>query len=424
MSGRTASMSAPACEPTSGPAAAPPPAALPRGAVACLALSALGSGMSMRINDALLPLLALEFGVSLGQASQVIGVFAIAYGVSQLLFGPLGDRFGKYRVVAWAAAACAATALACALAADFTALRVARIAAGATAAAVIPLSMAWIGDVVPYAQRQPVLARFLIGQILGLSGGVWLGGLAADLGWWRLPYLFVAALFAVASAALFVLHGRLPSAARAGAAAHGGAGGWRRMASDFGQVLARPWARVVLLLAFFEGMCLYGPFAFVALHVHREFALSLSSAGALVMLFGLGGLLFALASRRMVARLGEAGLARWGGALMVLSLLTIACAPAWGWVVLACLLLGLGYYMLHNTLQVNATQMTPERRGAAVAGFAASFFLGQSIGVWSGGLSVSTIGTGRFMALGALGVLAVSWTFAVLLRRRGGYLAR
>ena len=400
--------------------AASPSDALPRGAVACLALSAFGSGMSMRINDALLPLLALEFGVSLGQASQVISVFAIAYGVAQLLFGPLGDRFGKYRVVAWAAAACAGTALACALAPGFGALRVARAAAAATAAAVIPLSMAWIGDVVPYAQRQPVLARFLIGQILGLSGGVWLGGVAADLGSWRLPYLLVAALFAAASAALFVLYGRLPPRARTtpGDAPRSDAPAWRRMASDFAQVWSRPWARVVLTLAFFEGMCLYGPFAFVALHVHQSFALSLSSAGALVMLFGLGGLVFALASARLVMRLGESGLARWGGALMALSLLGIGYAPAWGWVVAGCLLLGLGYYMLHNTLQVNATQMAPERRGAAVSGFAASFFLGQAIGVWLGGLSVGSIGIPRFLALGAIGVLAVAWTFAALLRRR------
>jgi hypothetical protein len=36
----------------------------------------------------------------------------------------------------------------------------------------------WIGDVVPYEHRQAVLARFLIGQIIGLTAGVWLGGFA------------------------------------------------------------------------------------------------------------------------------------------------------------------------------------------------------------------------------------------------------
>jgi len=398
----------------------PPPAtpaeALPRGAIACLALTAFGSGMSLRVNDALLPQLAREFGVSLGQASQVISLFAIAYGVSQLFFGPLGDRFGKYRVIAWATAACAATALACAFAPDFLALRLARALAGATAAAIIPLAMAWIGDVVPYGQRQPVLARFLIGQIVGLSSGVWLGGFAADHLSWRAPYLLIALLFAGASAALFMLYRRLPLAARATQRASGPA--WRRVLSEFAGVLERPWARALLALVFFEGLFLYGPFAFVASHLHETFALSLSSAGALVMLFGLGGLLFALASRHLVSRLGEGGLARWGGALMCASLLIIGYAPAWGWVVVGCFVLGLGFYMMHNTLQVNATQMAPDRRGAAVSAFAACFFLGQSAGVSLGGLSVGTIGASRFLALGALGLLVVSSIFVVLLGRR------
>ena len=372
--------------------------------------------MSLRVNDALLPQLAREFGVSLGQASQVIGLFAIAYGVSQLFFGPLGDRFGKYRVIAWATSACAMASLASALAPDFLVLRATRVLAGATAAAIIPLAMAWIGDVVPYAQRQPVLARFLIGQIVGLSVGVWLGGFAADHLSWQAPYLLLAMLFAGAGAALFAVHRRLPPAFRAGVIAPGPA--WRRALAEFGQVLSVPWARVVLLVVFLGGACLSGPFAFIASHVHLRFGLSLASAGSMLMLYGLGGLSFALGSRRLVTRLGEAGLTRWGGALMCAALLVIGYAPAWGWMLAGCFVLGLGFYMMHNTLQVNATQMAPDRRGAAVSAFAACYFLGQSVGVSLAGLSVGIIGASRLLALGAIGLLAVSSLFVVLLRRR------
>jgi predicted MFS family arabinose efflux permease len=389
--------------------------ALPRGAVVCLSLSAFGSGMSLRVNDAMLPQLAREFGVTVGQASQVISLFAIAYGVSQLFFGPLGDRFGKYRVVAWATAACSVAALVCALAPGFAALRAARVFGGATAAAIIPLAMAWIGDVVSYEQRQPVLARFLIGQIVGLSTGVWLGGLAADHLSWQAPYFLISALFAGASAALFVLERRLPAKARA-------ARGAQRTAAvpvwaEFAGVLALPWARRLLALVFFEGMCLYGPFAFIATHVHRGFGLSLAAAGSLVMLFGLGGLTFALLSGRLVARLGEVGLARGGGSLLCASLLTIGYAPAWGWAMAGCFTLGLGFYMLHNTLQVNATQMAPERRGAAVSAFAACFFLGQSTGVSLGAVAVGAAGTSLFIAMGGVGLWVVALVFAAALRR-------
>jgi predicted MFS family arabinose efflux permease len=385
------------------------PEAIPRGTIVCLALAAFASAMSLRVNDALLPKLATEFDVSLGTAAQVISVFATAYGLAQLFFGPVGDRFGKYRVIAWATAACAATALVCAVAPDFVTLRIARALAGATAAAVIPLSMAWIGDVVPYEQRQPVLARFLIGQIVGLSAGVWLGGFAADHLSWRAPYFFIAALFVAVSVALFAFNRRLPQRARTMRHASGPV--LRRIANEFAGVLARPWARAILCLVFLEGMCLYGPFAFIAAHLHQAFGLSLSAAGAMVMLFGAGGFVFAILSRRLVEFLGEGGLIRWGGAFMCIALLAVGYAPMWGWALAGCILLGLGYYMLHNTLQVNATQMAPEQRGAAVSAFASCFYLGQSVGVSLGGLWVGVIGTESFLAFGAIGVLGVAIAF-------------
>lgn len=63
---------------------------LPSGALLALSISAFGSGISMRVSDPLLPGLANEFSMTLGHAALVITVFAIAYGFSQLIFGPLG----------------------------------------------------------------------------------------------------------------------------------------------------------------------------------------------------------------------------------------------------------------------------------------------------------------------------------------------
>lgn len=385
---------------------------IPRGAIACLAIAAFASGASLRVNDALLPKLAGEFGVPLGTAAQVISLFAVAYGFAQLFFGPIGDRFGKYRVIGWGTAACAATAAACAAAPGFDSLRLARALAGATAAAVIPLSMAWIGDVVPYEQRQPVLARFLIGQILGLTTGVWLGGFAADHLSWRVPYGVVALLFLATSVVVSMLDRRLPPHARRMKPASGPM--LLRLFGEFASVLARPWARVILALVFLEGMFLYGPFAFIASHLHHTLGLSLSAAGALVMLFGLGGFVFATLSGRLVRRLGETGLVRWGAATMSVALLVVAFAPRWQWALVACFLLGLGFYMLHNTLQVNATQMAPDRRGAAVSAFAACFFLGQSAGVSLGALCIGWVGTDGFLTLGAFGVVCVGFAFVSL----------
>ncbi len=377
-----------------------------------LSLAAFGSGISQRVTDPLLPRLSTEFGVSLGAASWVVTIFTLGYGANQLFFGPLGDRFGKYRVIAWACVASSIATLLCALAPGFELLLGARLVAGAMLAAVIPLSMAWIGDVVPYEHRQPVLARFLIGQILGVSAGQLLGGLAADYLGWRVPFFMLTVGFAAVSMLLFSMQRQLPPRALQ---VRGGEGhALQRMFREFREVLRQPWARVITLTVFLEGGLVFGAFAFIATHLHQTHHLSLSAAGTVVMLFGFGGFLFAFGSRQFVSRLGETGLALWGGIAMFVSMVSVALTPAWWIAVPACFITGLGFYMLHNTLQTNATQMAPERRGAAVSAFASCFFLGQSAGLAAAGASTAIVGTRGVILAGGIGVLLVALWFARL----------
>lgn len=399
----------------------PPTAAAnapPRLAIVWLSLAAGASAMAMRVNDALLPQLAQIFGVPLSTTAQVVSFYALAYGAAQVVWGPVGDRFGKYRVVFWTVVACALASLACALAGDFGQLRAARVLAGMLAAAIIPLSIAWIGDVVPYERRQPVLARFLIGQITGLATGVWLGGMAADHLGWRVPYFLLAGVYSVVSAQLFIGLRRLPpaSSGRAGSAV---ATSLTRTLGDFREVLGGRWAQTLLLIVFLEGVFLFGPLAFMAAHLHQRLGVSLTVAGSLVMVFGAGGLVYALAARRLLVRLGEAGLARTGAVFLCLGLAAIAFAPSRLFAVLGSLLAGLGFYMLHNTLQVNATQLAPRVRGAAVSMFAASFFLGQSVGVTLTGWLSARIGSGPMIGLGGGALLCIGMGFGeVVVRRR------
>jgi len=386
-------------------------AARERRLIITLSLAAFGSAMSMRVADAQLPALANTFGVGLAGAAQVITVFAVAYGVLQLAYGPIGDRHGKWRVVTVAVLASAVTAFACAAATNFKMLLVARAAAGATCAGIIPLSMAWIGDAVPYDRRQPVLARFLTGQIFGMATGQWLGGIASDYFDWRVPFALLTVCFLIPGVLLWRTRALADSVAphvpRSG-----------RLVREAGYVLREPWARVVLCVVFLEGAILYGPFAFLATHLHLQAGVSLGLAGGLVTLFAFGGLLFAIFARRLVPRLGETGLARGGGTLMLCGLLLAALSPVWWSAPLACIAAGLGFYMFHNTLQANATQMAPQARGLAVSLFAAGFFLGQTVGVATASLAVERFGTARVLAAGGLGVLLIALAFAQFRRRR------
>ena len=387
-------------------------------AVLALSLAAFGSGISQRTMDAMLPSLAAEFSRPLGVVAAVVTGFTLAYALGQLLFGPLGDRFGKLRVITGSCLACCLGALACAAAPGLGWLVGARAFAGAMAAAILPLAMAWIGDVVPYERRQLVLARFLVGQIAGVACGQLLGGLAADYLGRHLPFVGIAAVFLLSAVALARAQRRLPAQPipATSLAVHP----VRHLFQEFAAVLAAPWPRVVVLAVFLEGAAVFGALAFFATHLHHALGVSLTAAGAMVMAFGGGGTAFSFAARKLVPRLGEVGLACGGGWVMLLAIGCVAFAPAVPAVVLACFAMGMGFYMLHNTLQTNATQMAPERRGAAVSLFALCYFVGQTVGVALAGAAAAWLGTRGVILAGATLALAVAQLFAHARRHRLG----
>jgi predicted MFS family arabinose efflux permease len=73
--------------------------------------------------------------------------------------------------------------------------------------------------------------------------------------------------------------------------------------------------------------------------------------------------------------------------------------------------------MLHNTLQTNATLMTPQARGTAVGLFSSALYIGQTAGVAAGAVAYDRFGAVPLFlgTAAALPVLAV-W-FARELRR-------
>ncbi len=385
-----------------------------------LAAASFASMASMRICDPMLPALAGDFGVAAAGASGVVTLYAIGYGISQLAHGPLGDRIGKARYIAGAALAAALASLLCALAPGLAALELARLLTGAIAAAIIPLSMAWVGDTVPYGQRQASLAKFLNGTILGAILGQAMGGLLADTVGWRAAFVLLAAIFAISGWKLRAVV-RAGDAAQADAApgsaaqAHAPAAG---ALARYGIVLRSGWARVILALVAVEGLLAFGALAFVPTSLHERTGMPVWLAGATVAAFGIGGLAYTANAARLLARLGEAGLALGGGALMASGFALLAAAPRTGAV--ACILLGLGYHMLHNTLQTHATQMAPTVRGTGVALFAMCLFIGQSAGVTLAAELVLGAGFVPVFAAAGAGVLATGAAFALLLQRRVG----
>ena len=257
-------------------------------AIALLAVAGFASQAQVRAADSVLPQIAADLGVTVGAASVVVSSYLIVHGTMQLFIGPFADRFGKYQMIAVNAALSALCVFACGLTQSLSGLTLARVAAGATASWIIPLGLAYIGDVVPYERRQQVLGRYLTGQISGQLFGQAAGGIIGDALGWRAVFLVLGGIFALAAVALFAelrinpLTRPLPRLqAKAG------------FFADYTIVLANPWARVVMLAVFLEGAFMFGPFAFVGADLRLRFDLNYTLIGIVIGMFGIGGLIYA-----------------------------------------------------------------------------------------------------------------------------------
>ena len=373
-----------------------------------LGLAAFGSMASMRVCDPMLGALGHDFNVSTGEASRVIASFAVAYGVLQLFYWPLGDRLGKIRVINLATAGCAVFSALTALAPSLDVLVLSRAAMGGAAAGIIPLSMAWIGDQVGYEQRQATLGRFMGATVTGMMAGQWFGGVASEYLGWRMAFGLLSVLFALAAFTLYRKTGA-QRAAHAQALTQTPPVPWQRSFHATFALLRLPRVRWVVSVTAIEGALAFGTLAFVPSRLVSTLGFSPSAAGGVMMLYGVGGLLYSQFVTRWLRLLGERGLALLGGALIAVSLWALAFVPVAAVAVSACFLAGLGFYMLHNTLQTQATQMAPHARGSAVTLFACLLFLGQSLGVLVVGSTVDQGGLAPAMALAGLGVLVLAW---------------
>ncbi len=388
---------------------------VPRRTILLFSAAAFSSSMNLRVCDPLLPQVAHAFSTTPGAASAIVTAFAVAYGLLQLVWGPVGDRQGKYKIGALASIGAGVFTIAGSFATSMEALVAMRFLSGAMAAAIIPLAFAWIGDAFSFATRQPVLARFLSAQFTGIVLGQIAGGFLGDAFGWHSVFIIVGMIHILAGASMLLELRANPGAQPVAAPA---TSGWRSMLSDMRDLFASPWVRLMLAVVFIEAFAMFGAFAFIGADLHHRFGVSFALVGVVLAVYGAGALTYSLSAKRLFHRFGERGLVLVGGLLLAASYTLLALAPGVAWAAPAIAVMGLGFYMLHNTLQTNATQMAPQSRALGVSMFALSLFLGQSLGVALAAPVVDTWGAPPVYAVAAVMLPLVAIWFRTRLRLR------
>jgi len=358
-------------------------------------LSALGA----RIVDPLLAVIARDFGTSVAAVSVVVAAFTLPYGLNQIILGPVGDRFGKLRVLLAALLGYALFMSSCAFAADLPWLVLLRACAGAASAGLIPTCLAYIGDAVPYQDRQVVLSRFLTGALLAQTLAGPLGGVFGEFLGWRGVFVLLGGMSLVLGVVLAWRISALPDR--------------RHDAATFSRenyvalLRSRP-ALLLLGVTLAEGMLLPGAFPFIAPYLVERFDLSYLSVGLILSCFGPGALGYTYFAPGLVRRLGEPGLVLCGGALVAGTLWVALSLDSWPAFILVQMALGLGYLMLHSVMLARWTGLLPDARATAVSSFVFMLFLGQALGALAMGGAIALWDYSTAFHLDVAGTIALT----------------
>lgn len=357
------------------------------------------SALSVRAIDPVVPQIAADLAIAPTTAA-LLGVGFAAYGFVQPVLGPLADRFGKAQAIIACLLLLTASSFLSAVATSFWVLFVLRILAGAACGGGFPVGMALISDFVPLAQRQVMIGRLLTATISGNLLGAALSGVVSDILHWRGMFVI---LGVISLAALLFGHFGLRDLPAG-----------EKHPVDIRSVLQRNRAifairaaRICYITVALEALFLFGIFPYVAILLRNAGEPRASIAGLVVAAFALGGMLYSLSVRQLLRWLGQKQIMTAGGAIAALGLFVVAASPPWPVQALAFVAMGLGFYMLHASIQVYVTEFAPATRSSAVAFHTFSFFVG-------GGISPVLYGVGLEHA-GAAITLSIAGTAMILI---------
>jgi DHA1 family bicyclomycin/chloramphenicol resistance-like MFS transporter len=365
-----------------------------------------------------LPAIAEVFGTGAAGVQWTLSGFLLAFAPSQLVYGPVADRFGRRPAMLWGLGLFLAGSLACAASRDLGMLVAARVlqAVGACAGPVV--ARAVVRDTVP-PERAPAVFATMAGLMsLAPAIGPVLGGIVTALSGWRAAFLLLAA---AAVAVTIVTARRLGETApvldrRALDPA--------ALARAYSGLLAHRWflGHAAVATASYTGL-----FCFISGSSHviqRGLGLSPQAYGVVFASAVAGYLAGSLIVRRITGRVAPRAMMR-AGSLWCLACgwagpvsLTLA-GPSLATVALPLILYMVGFAVIQPNAQAGAIAPFPAMAGrasallgflqwsiAAVAGLGLGLVLDEQ--GWAMGLGIALSGTAAAVAVALLPVECAS----------------
>ena len=133
----------------------------------------------------ILPEIAESFQISVSTAASLVSIYGAVYGCSAVLFGPIADFLPRKKMMNISLLSFSVAILLCGLSQSFIVLKLFRAFSALAAAAMQPVTWAYLADYFPYNKRGTASGWVMQAGSMALLLGVPIGGIVTQFLSWR-----------------------------------------------------------------------------------------------------------------------------------------------------------------------------------------------------------------------------------------------
>lgn len=353
----------------------------------------------------ILPAISQNLNLDISRAGLLITAYMIPFGIFQIIYGPLADRYGKKQIITFSVLAFTIATGICALGSSLSSLALFRALTGVFAASVMPISLALIGDVFPMQERQQAIGTFMGLSFLGQGLSMAVGGTIAFFLNWRGVFVTYALLSLIPAILLIKNYKLLPSEKNPNS----------QIIKPYIKLISNTKSLFTYIIVILEGIFIVGSFSYTGSYIAKTYQYNNLYIGFIMTGFGIMSVIGGRVSGKIASKIGQRKVLSIGLASASLAdMIIYFFGTNVFMLVLGVALLGLGFIFTHSTLLTRATEFAQKARGSAMSLVAFCFMGGGGLGTAIGGRVINLYGLNTLFTIYGL-MLAITLLLSYVL---------
>ncbi|MED2792632.1 MFS transporter [Bacillus wiedmannii] len=264
-----------------------------------LAIVAFFVGLDSLIVAPLLPAITKTISIPDGSGGLLITIYALCYGITAPLFGPMSDRVGRKRMIIMGFVIFSISTFCTGLAKDFEMLLLFRGLTGLSGAMIMPSIFALVGDKVTYESRGKAMGTIMGAMVGSTVIGVPIGAFLSEIGNWQWTFYSIGLL----TLFLTLLVNHILENEKTRNEVHVSIA--KTLGASLKMALVNISVLFALLATFLWTIGLHGMFSYIGVYYGNNFGLSVGEIGIVIFLAGIGSVAGNILGGKLADKIGK-----------------------------------------------------------------------------------------------------------------------